>query len=130
MPVTPVAETKRILVWSCVLLFLVYFVASNWNGIHNGLSKFSPFDAAMMILLVIGIARNLYRPAPPRPPWVNILVWAAISAPTLYFVFLELKHPSGWKVDAWTLLLVIGIVAWGVRVLSVGHWLEGMLHRK
>ena len=76
-----------------------------------------PFVWPMLLLLVIGVARNLYWPPPPPPLWVEVLVWAAISALVLYGSVFELRHPLGWDIDIWSVLMIVLIGVWGYSLL-------------
>ena len=113
----PATTKQRTLVWAAVLVYLIYLVASHWHSLRHGMFSFPPFFGLMLLLLVIGVARNLYWPPPPRPLWVEVLVWAAISALVLYGSVFELRHPLGWDIDIWSVLMIVLIGVWGYSLL-------------
>src|SRR5437016_11470153 len=103
----PATTKQRTLVWAGVLVYLVYLVASEWHSLRHGLGGFPPLSGLMLLLLVIGVARNLYSPPPPRPLWLEVLMWAAISPVALYVAFITLRPWVGWKVGFWGVLMLV-----------------------
>jgi len=113
----PATSKQRTLVWAGVLVFLIYLVASSWHSLRHGMFSFPPLFGLMLLLLVIGVARNLYRPPPPRPLWVEVLIWAATSALVLHGAVFALMHPLRWDSDIWWVVMIVLIGVWGYSLL-------------
>jgi len=121
-------KAQRIVVWGALLVFLLYLLVRNWNGLHNGLSAFPPLMAPLLALGVIAIAIRLYRPIRAQP-WVRIVFWGAISVLVLDMAVSERRHLYGRHLDPWLLSLVILTVVGLYRALRIGRWVRRLIHR-
>jgi hypothetical protein len=113
----PPTAKQRTFVWLGVLVFLIYLVASRWHSLRHGIGGFYPLEGPMLLLLVVGVALNVYWPPARRPRWFEVLTWAAVMSWTLYFTVLALRQPLGWKIDMWPVVTIVIIGVWGYSLL-------------
>jgi len=124
----PPTAKQRTLVWTGLLVFLIYLVASRWHSLRHGIGGFTPREGPMLILLFIVIARNLYGRPVQLPRWAEALMWAVLFPWALYLAVFQLRHPLGWRFDMWPVLIVVILGVWGCSLLYPHGKLWRALH--